>query len=75
MEYIEHTSLVQIYGLELAYPISLLTKFWFFKSTQHSNTLYAVGFGVCFGMDKKCSKMRSLYIPSLCQKHIGPLRF
>ena len=24
------------------------------------------GFGVCFEMGKKCSKMPTLYIPSLC---------
>ena len=40
MEYIERALFVEIYGLKIAYPISLLTKFWFFKSTQYPNTLY-----------------------------------
>ena len=33
---------------------------YFFQSTQHANS-----FGVCYEMGKKCSKMRSLYIPFL----------
>ena len=30
MEYIEHALFVEIYGLELAWPISVLTKFLIF---------------------------------------------
>ena len=52
MEYIMRASFVEIYGLMLAYPISLLTKFYFdiFKAhiTQHPYTLGANGFGVLF---------------------------
>ena len=39
MEYIEWALFVEIYGLKIALPISLLNKFWFFKSTQHLNTV------------------------------------
>ena len=39
MEYIECASFIEIYGLQLALPISLLTKFLFFKSTHNILTL------------------------------------
>ena len=52
----------------LAHFISF-TMFWFFsKHTTSKHSTNADGFGVCFEMGKKGSKMCSLYIPSLCKK-------
>ena len=45
----------------------------FFIFSQHTtswHSIVAYGFGVCFEMGKKCSKMCSLYIPSLWVKAV-----
>ena len=50
MEYIERASFVEIYGLKLAYPISLLSLCFEFCS-KHTTSLHSIdanGFGVCF---------------------------
>ena len=48
MEYIEHASFVEFYGLELAKPISLHTKFWFFKSNNILTLYKCQWFGCLF---------------------------
>ena len=45
------------------------TMFCFFhKHTTSKQSVYVDGFGLCFGMGKKCYRMSFLYIPSLCCK-------
>ena len=62
MEYIERTSFVEIYGLNIAQPISLLTNFRFFKSTQHPNTLHVPMVLVVFFIWVKSVLRCALYI-------------
>ena len=66
MEIIEHVLFVEIFGLELASPFHSSLNFDFLKANTTSlHSIDVDGFGICFEICKKCSKMRSLNIPSL----------